>query len=305
MVKMHPVIAEYFEKKPDLYPQALEGRYSRVFNKIMAMWGTQALEEHFSDLIVDKRGGRQGFPADVAADIILLSRLHTRLLETAGMAKSHTPGDPWGDERLRHKLATEQIEYTKEGFLVAVERGNERAVRLFLNAGVRPDEKDALGVTPLIKAAMFNRSAVASLLLKAHADPNTANTQGYTPLHWASLKGFVDIVEMLLAAGAGVDPRSSLGLTPLMQAAMSGHARVCDVLIAKGAGVNEADKRGNTPLHKAVNDGHVAVAEVLVAAGADPSKGDDKGVTPLAIAQRKKNPAMLAVLAKSGAPSSA
>ena len=296
MVKMHPVIAEYFEKKPDLYPHALEGRYSRVFNKIMAMWGSQALEEHFSDLIVDKRGGRQGFPADVAADIILLSRLHTRLLETAGMKKSDNPDDPWGDERLRHKLATEQIEYTKEGFLIAVERGNERAVRLFLNAGVRPDEKDQLGVTPLIKAAMFNRGSVASLLLKAHADPNTANSQGYTPLHWASLKGYLDIVEMLLQAGAGVDPRSGLGLTPLMQAAMSGHARVCDALIAKGAGVNEADKRGMTPLHKAVNDGHVAVAELLVAAGADASLGDDRGVTAIAIAQRKKNPAMLAAL---------
>ena len=56
MVKMHPVLAEYFEKKPDLYPQALEAKYSRVFNKIMAMWGKKPLEEHYSDLIVDKRG---------------------------------------------------------------------------------------------------------------------------------------------------------------------------------------------------------------------------------------------------------
>lgn len=296
MLKMHPVIAEYFEKKQDLYPKALEAKYSRVFNKIMDQWGTEALEGLFSDLIVDKRGGRQGFPPEVAADIILLSRLHSRILETAGMKRADTGGDPWGDDRLRHKLATEQIEYSKEGFLVAVERGNDRAVKLFLNAGVKPDEKDALGVTPLIKAAMFNRSAVAAMLIKARADVNAANAQGYTPLHWAALKGFLDIVEMLLANGAGVDPRSSLGLTPLMQAAMSGHARVCDLLIAKGAGVNEADKRGNTPLHKAVNDGHVGVAEILIAAGADPNKGDDKGVTPIAIAQRKKNPAMLAAL---------
>lgn len=298
MVKMHPVLAEYFEKKPELYPQALEAKYSRVFNKIMAMWGTEALEAHFSDLIVDKRGGRQGFPPEVAADIILLSRLHTRVLESAGMKRPETSGDPWGDDRLRHKLATEQIEYSKEGFLVAVERGNERAVKLFLNAGVRPDEKDALGVTPLIKAAMFNRGTVAAQLIKAHADVNAANAQGYTPLHWAALKGFVDIVELLLANGAGVDPRSGLGLTPLMQAAMSGYARVCDALIAKGAGVNEADKRGMTPLHKAVNDGHVSVAEILIAAGADPNRGDDKGVTPLAIAQRKKNPAMIAALTR-------
>src|SRR5258706_3592529 len=210
MVKMHPVLAEYFEKKPDLYPQQLEARYSRFLNKIMAMWGTDALEQHFSDLIVDKRGGRAGFPAEVAADIILLSRLHTRLLETAGMKRPEAPSDPWGDERLRHKLATEQIEYSKEGFLVAVERGNERAVKLFINAGIKPDQKDALGVTPLIKAAMFNRGAVASQLIKAHADVNTANAQGYTPLHWASLKGYLDIVEMLLAAGGQPVPRPTL-----------------------------------------------------------------------------------------------
>lgn len=298
MVKMHPVLEEYFKNKEDLYPQALEGKYSRVFNKILGMWGTEALEPYITDLIVDKRGDRKGFPAEVAADIILLSRLHARVLELAGMKRPDAGGDPWGDDRVRHQLAAEQIEYNKTGFLTAVERGNDRAVKLFLNAGIKPDEKDALGVTPLIKAAMFNRTAVAALLIKAHADLNTANAQGYTPLHWAALKGFVDFVELLLANGAGVDPRSNLGLTPLMQAAMSGHARVCDLLISKGASVNEVDKRGTTPLHKAVSDGHVAVAEVLVAAGADPKKGDDKGVTPLAIAQKKKNPAMIAAVSK-------
>lgn len=298
MVKMHPVLEEYFKNKEDLYPQALEGKYSRVFNKILGMWGTEALEAHFGDLIVDKRGGRKGFPADVAADIILLSRLHSRVLELAGMKRPEAGGDPWGDDRVRHKLATEQIEYSRQGFLTAVERGNDRAVKLFLNAGVPADEKDPLGVTPLIKAAMFNRTAVGAVLIKAKADVNTPNAQGYTPLHWAALKGFVDFVELLLANGAGVDPRSGLGLTPLMQAAMSGHARVCDVLISKGANVNEVDKRGMTPLHKAVSDGHVAVAEVLIAAGADPKKGDDKGVTPVAIAQKKKNPALIAAVSK-------
>lgn len=297
MVQMHPTIAEYFQNKEDLYPQALEGKYSRVFNKIMAMWGTEALEAYFSDLIMDKRGGRKGFPADVAADIILLSRLHARVLELAGMKRPDS-GDPWGDDRIRHKLATEQIEYSKEGFLLAVERGNDRAVKLFLNAGVKPDEKDALGVTPLTKAAMFNRTSVAVMLIKAHADVNTPNAQGFTPLHWASMKGFLDFVELLLANGADVNVKASLGLTPLMQAAMSGHARICDLLIAKGANVNEGDKRGLTPLHKAVTDGHVAVAEVLVAAGANPAQGDTKGVTPLAIAQRKKHAGLIAVLSK-------
>ena len=101
MIEMHPTIAEYFQNKEDLYPKALEGKYSRVFNKIMAMWGTEALETYFADLIVDKRGGRKGFPAEVAADIILVSRLHARVLELAGMKRPDS-GDPWGDDRIRH-----------------------------------------------------------------------------------------------------------------------------------------------------------------------------------------------------------
>lgn len=298
MVKMHPQLADYFQGKEDLYPQALEGKYSRVFNKIMTLWGSEAAEDYFGELIVDKRGGRKGFPADVAADIILLSRLHARIMETLGMKRPDEFADPWGDERVRHKLATEQIEYNKTGFLRAVELGNDRAVKIFLNAGVKPDEKDNLGVTPLIKASMFNRIAVAQLLIKARSNVNAANAQGFTALHWAAAKGFLDFVELLVANGADVNAKANLDLTPLMQAAMSGHARVCDVLIAKGADVRMGDKRGDTPLHKAVNDGHVAVAEILIAAGADPNQGDSRGVTPLAIAQRKKNAALITALSK-------
>ena len=105
MINMHPTLAEYFAKKEDLYPQALEARYSRVFNKIMGMWGTDALEAYFSELIMDKRGGRQGFPPEVAADIILLSRLHSRILETAGFKRSEGGGDPWGQTARVVRLA--------------------------------------------------------------------------------------------------------------------------------------------------------------------------------------------------------
>ena len=66
---MHEKIARYFEGKEQFYPAALEAKYARIFSRIMELWETYELEGYFSDLMVDKRGGRQGFPPDVLNDL--------------------------------------------------------------------------------------------------------------------------------------------------------------------------------------------------------------------------------------------
>lgn len=295
MVIMHPTIAPIYKGKEDHYPTALEAKYSRVFNSIMKFWGTDKCDEYFADLLLDKRGGRQGFPPDVASDIAKLSRVHTRVMEVRA-AKMAPTGDPWKNEQARHQLATEQIEYSMLGFMHAVELGNERAIKIFLKIGVKPDECDALGVSPIIKAAMMNRKEAASLLLDAGANANAKNAQGLTALHWAAFKGFADIAAMLLAKGADPNIKGGPGVTPLMQAAMNGHAAVCSLLVAKGATVNEPDNEGMTALHKAVNDGHAEVVKILVAGGADPSAKSASGATPLSIAEKKKRPEVSSAL---------
>lgn len=296
MVIMHPNLASIFKGKDELYPTALEGKYSRVFNNIMKHWGTPKCDEYLEELIVDKRGGRQGFPADVAGDIVRLSKVHQRLLEVRA-AQLAPKVDPWKDEDLRRLLANEQIDYSMEGFWQAVEKGNDRALKIFLKTiGVKPDEKDALGATALIKACMLKRTAVVAMLLESGADANLANTQGLTPLHWAAFKGFADIVELLLGKGADAGVKGGPGVTPLMQAAMNGHAAICSQLLAKGANVNEPDNDGMTALHKAVSDGHPEVVKVLVAAGADRAAKSTTGATSLSIAERRKNAEVLAAL---------
>jgi tankyrase len=210
MVKMHPVLAEYFEKKPDLYPQALEAKYSRVFNKIMAMWGTQPLEEHFSDLIVDKRGNRAGSRRKSPRTSSCFPAAHpaagNRGMKRSDGSRTHgaTSGCATSSRPSRSSTAR-KVSSSPSSAATSARSGCSST----LESG--PIEKDALGVTPFIKAAMFNRSSVASLLIKAHADVNMANSQGYTPLHWAALKGYLDIVEMLLAAGAAWIRAAALG----------------------------------------------------------------------------------------------
>ncbi|MBI4193652.1 MAG: ankyrin repeat domain-containing protein [Betaproteobacteria bacterium] len=295
MPDMHPNIAQFFEGKEQFYPAALESKYARIFNRIMELWGSLEAEDYFGELMVDKRGGRQGFPPDVLNDILTLARIHGRVLELRQIKRGEEE-DPWASDLARRTLAAEQIEFNIKGFDRAIQLGNERAVKIFLKAGVKADEKDASGMTPLLKAATQNRTAVAAVLIEYKANLNAHDPQGFTPLHWAAFKGFPEMTKLLVEKGADVNAKSNLGLTPVMQATMWGHDRIVTYLVSKGARVNETDNEGLTALHAAVADGHVAVVKALIAAGADRNAKSAKGQTPAGIAQSRKNPAILAAL---------
>ena len=61
------------------YPHALEGQFPRVFEKIMALWDSSDFDAYLADLMTTTRSSRQGFPREVASDIIYLCMLHDRL----------------------------------------------------------------------------------------------------------------------------------------------------------------------------------------------------------------------------------
>ena len=300
---MHEKIARYFEGKEQFYPAALEERYPRIFSRIMELWESLELEEYFGELMVDKRGGRQGFPPDVLNDILTLSRIHGRILELKDVKRGEEE-DPWASDIARRSLQAEQIEFNLRGFDRAIQVGNDRAVKIFLKAGVKPNEKDTSGATPLLRAASLNRTSVAAVLIDAKADINTQDLQGFTPLHWAAFKGFPEMTKLLVERGADVNAKSNMGLTPMMQATMWGHDRVVSYLLSKGARPDETDNEGLTALYNAVSDGHVKVVKALVAAGADPNLKSAKGLTAAALAQKKNNPEILAALAAQPAAAS-
>jgi hypothetical protein len=58
------------------YPHALEKQFQRIFDEIMSLWDSPELDAYFADLLMTTRSGRQGFPQDVASDIIYLQMLH-------------------------------------------------------------------------------------------------------------------------------------------------------------------------------------------------------------------------------------
>jgi hypothetical protein len=61
----------------DALPVNLACRYPRVMNQIARLWNRPAqLDRYFDDLLIDKRGGRQGFPFAVAAELAVLKHYY-------------------------------------------------------------------------------------------------------------------------------------------------------------------------------------------------------------------------------------
>ena len=68
---------------PAARPYALAKQYARIANVFAAIWDSPAeCRRYFDDLLVDRRGGRKGFPAEVLGDLFNLRRLHADLYPT-------------------------------------------------------------------------------------------------------------------------------------------------------------------------------------------------------------------------------
>jgi hypothetical protein len=70
----------------DLSP--LEEQFPRLVPEIVAFWGSPTCFDRLQDLLVDNRGGRKGFPADVYSDLSLLLTL---------VPRPKGPYDIWND----------------------------------------------------------------------------------------------------------------------------------------------------------------------------------------------------------------
>ena len=81
--------------------------------------------------------------------------------------------------------------------------GDLEAIEQHIKAGSDLNLREpAVGSTPLITAAVFDRAEVVKALIDAGVDINLQNNEGSTALHTAAFLCRVEIVELLLAKGA-------------------------------------------------------------------------------------------------------
>jgi len=291
---MNEKMQEIVRGDEPFYPYALEAQYPRVMNKIIELWDTAGIEEYLLDLMVDKRGGRQGFPKEVATEIYRLDQLYERTRKASRADSS----SPWAniDTRKQQEIEAKGYQYTPQGFIKSAEAGDRASVVLFLNSGLDIDTKDERGWTPLMISSFNGNEDIAELLIRGGADIQARDNAGYGPMHWAAFKGYYRIIRLLLDRKADPDALSNFGWTPLMQAATRGHLIAAGQLVAGGANVNLASKDGWTALHKAVANNHVEVAKLLLSKGADAEMQYQDGSTALSIAVKNRNEAIINLL---------
>ncbi|MEY4137867.1 MAG: putative tankyrase type protein [Pseudomonadota bacterium] len=233
----HPLLEGLAED----YPFYLEQHFDHVLKKIDVLWDTPQIDDYISELLIDKRGGRKGFPPEATKEIEILREF--RMLETFRAAERK-------DTAIR-ELGQRGIFLKQANFLRAVEDGDLETVDLFVRANFNIHITDENGTPPLLIALKKGYTIIARILLTAGADVNDKDKIGLTPLMVAcgkSTAGYREIAETLIKKGAQVNVRDALGFTPLLLALSGGTIEIAEMLINKGADITVRTRKGETPL---------------------------------------------------------
>lgn len=225
------------------YPKHLEAQYDRILTKIEQLWSTPEIDDYFSDLLIDRRGGRKGFPHEVARELIMLREFHE--LENFRAAER--------TEDAMRQLAEKRIPMDAGGFLLVFREGNQELVDLFVRSHF-PLPFDDNGEPLILAALKRGHTVVAKIILGAGADVNLRNRLGLTALLVACGKtthGYRVITEALIAKGANVNVRDPLGNTPLLLALSGQMFDIAALLVQHGANVFATSPKGVTPVELA------------------------------------------------------
>ncbi len=208
------------------------------------------------------------------------------------------------------RLERSGIRFSSQEFLNEVSKNNEKAVDLFVKAGVDLNAMNEKGQTALMLAAEKGHVRMLQALAKLNAPSlNHADKSGNTALMTAARQGQENIVQALVESGADVNytvPASEGAATPL-QAALDTvdfkdeQMRVIQYLLQKGADVKGRNKAGQFPLLFAVEHGNTEIVKVLIEHGADVNDADLKGGFALRTAACNGYPRLVTLLAEHGA----
>ncbi|WP_264376079.1 MULTISPECIES: ankyrin repeat domain-containing protein [unclassified Wolbachia] len=173
----------------------------------------------------------------------------------------------WIDEKfdINHEFTSDHPKYLKFTLSrIAAEAGYANVLDALISSGSNISDKSGKGWTPVLNlAAKHGHIGTVEALLKIEGIKiDERNEHGFTPLHNAVHKDHKEIVEVLLQAGANVDAQHLYG-TPLHYAVSYCHKETVDVLLEKGANVNAVNTHGMTPLDYAKGQN----VEVLLKAG--------------------------------------
>ncbi len=233
-----------------------------------------------------------------------LIALFTLLLFGCGQSK----------EQSTQELEKLNVKFTPDDFVQSADKGDLKAVQLFLEAGMDGNAQDTTGSTALMAAAKNGRIDVVNKLLEHKLNLNLQDKQGETALELAAANNQSDVVKLLLKKNADPNIQDQSGWSALMKAvyqgntacvetlavqshqevnrallvaALTGRKDIVKVLLDNGAEVDTRADDGRTPLMLAAAKGDADLVAALLAVGAEPTLVDKSGATAAALAAAK------------------
>lgn len=185
--------------------------------------------------------------------------------------------------------------------LDAAAQGDPDAAALALRAGAGLEVRDEQQRTPLLRAATFDRVAVARLLVALGGDPDALDAQHDTPWLVTGVTGSVAMAETLLPARPDLTIRNRFGGLSVIPASERGHVDYVRRVVRTPIDVDHVNDLGWTALLEAVilGDGsapYQEIVRILLAAGADPAIPDAAGVSALEHAEDRGQDAVARIL---------
>jgi len=224
------------------------------------------------------------------------------------------PSSPDSRKEAQDKLKEKGIEFTAEKFLQKVTEGDLESVKLFLEAGMDADSKNAEQSSGLILAAEFGFPEIVGLLLDHDANPNSRNVHGTTAIFESvesrercffnvgldsekapecnqSQFDFLSSVQKLLDADGDPNLRDNGGASALFFATHD--PEIAELLLNNGADANLKNNQGQTVLMDSDNPDFV---KVLLKHKADPLIKDNHGKTAFDYAAQYRSNEVLELL---------
>ena len=198
-------------------------------------------------------------------------------------------------EQVVQELEKLNVKFTPDDFVRSAEKGDLKAVELFLAAGIDVNAQNASGLTALMAAAKNGRMEVVNKLLDQKVNVDAQSKQGVTALMLAAENNQSEIVNLLLKKNADPNLQDQTGWSALMKAVYQGNARCVEALAARSR------QEVNRGLLVAALTGHREIAKILLDNGAEVDTRADDGRTPLMLAAGKGENDLVAFLLKAGA----
>ena len=152
-------------------------------------------------------------------------------------------------QAIRNGASVKSFDYRHTPLEYACAVGDDRIVRILLDAGMDARWQDDWGQSAMESACTKGHLSIVEMLLNHDKDLlEFANQYGWTPLFFAADRGRVDVVRFLLERGANIYGALESGTTVLMVACIRGDLNVMRLLLTAGIDVEARDKLQQTAL---------------------------------------------------------